>query len=319
VPPDEPLLKELADTMAAENGYTSQHSYDLYDTTGTTEDWSYFATGGLGYTFEIGRLDNAQGGAVAGAGFHPPYPYGVVAEWFGKPPTGGGNREAYYLALESTADEKRHAVLTGSGEPGATIRVRKTFTSLTKGSDEQGPVSFPEELVSTMAVPPSGAFEFHVNQSTRPLVVPDRTEAWTLTCEKDGKVVSSQDVVVARGERKEVGNACVRALSSQPGRPGFSVTVTAPKTTLRALVRKGLPVRATCSSRCTLTARLVQGKRRVGGATKRGITKTTVQVKLTRAAARKLRRAKRATLELQILARAGDQTATAGKRLKLRR
>ena len=40
--------------MAAENGYTSQHGYELYDTTGTTEDWSYYATGGLGYTFEIG-------------------------------------------------------------------------------------------------------------------------------------------------------------------------------------------------------------------------------------------------------------------------
>jgi hypothetical protein len=240
----------------------------------------------------------------------------VVAEWFGKPPTGGGNREAYYLALESTADEKRHAVLTGSGEPGATIRVRKTFTSLTKGSDEQGPVSFPEELVSTMAVPPSGAFEFHVNQSTRPLVVPDRTEAWTLTCEKDGNVIASQDVVIARGERKELGPVCPSSTAALL----LGVQATARRTNLRTLVRKGLTVRVTCSLACDLSARLTQGGKRVGGATKRGVASAaTLRVKLSRKAAKKLGRARRATLKLQITGRAGGATARTGKTLKLRR
>ena len=49
--------------MAAQNGYTSQHAWELYDTTGSTEDWSYNATGGFGYTFEIGPDE-----------FHPPFP-----------------------------------------------------------------------------------------------------------------------------------------------------------------------------------------------------------------------------------------------------
>ena len=40
----------------------SQKSYELYDTTGGTEDWTYYATGGLGFTFEIGLI-----------GFHPPF------------------------------------------------------------------------------------------------------------------------------------------------------------------------------------------------------------------------------------------------------
>ena len=35
-------------------------SYQLYDTSGTTEDWSYWNTGGFGFTFEIGP-----------DGFHP--------------------------------------------------------------------------------------------------------------------------------------------------------------------------------------------------------------------------------------------------------
>ena len=59
-PPDEPIYKDLGDTMAAENGYTSQKGWELYDTTGTTEDWSYFATGGLGFTFEIGKAHEAK-------------------------------------------------------------------------------------------------------------------------------------------------------------------------------------------------------------------------------------------------------------------
>ena len=48
--------------MADENGYTNQPCYELYDTTGGTEDWTYYSTGGLGFTFEIGLN-----------GFHPPY------------------------------------------------------------------------------------------------------------------------------------------------------------------------------------------------------------------------------------------------------
>ena len=48
--------------MANQNGYLNQPSYGLYDTTGTTEDWSYYSTGGLGYTFEIGKDE-----------FHPPF------------------------------------------------------------------------------------------------------------------------------------------------------------------------------------------------------------------------------------------------------
>jgi uncharacterized membrane protein len=47
-------MKALGDSMAAENGYLSMYGWQLYDTTGTTEDWSYYATGGLGFTFEIG-------------------------------------------------------------------------------------------------------------------------------------------------------------------------------------------------------------------------------------------------------------------------
>ena len=45
--------KELGDAMAKQNGYFTQKGFELYDTTGTTEDWSYNATGGFGFTFEL--------------------------------------------------------------------------------------------------------------------------------------------------------------------------------------------------------------------------------------------------------------------------
>ncbi len=83
--------------------------YQLYDTTGGTEDWSYYATGGLGFTFEIGPNN-----------FHPPFAE-TVAEWQGATPAaesaagGGGNRAAFYLAAESAANPAVHSPDQGQG------------------------------------------------------------------------------------------------------------------------------------------------------------------------------------------------------------
>ena len=149
--PDEPIYKALGDAMAAENGYTSQLSYQLYDTTGTTEDWSYYATGGLGYTFEIGPEH-----------FHPPFAE-TVAEY------DGGNRAAYFLAQENTADPARHSVLTGRAPAGAVLRLKKTFQTPTSQD-----TTFTDTLDSTLRSPAGGSFEWHVNPSTRPLVAQER-------------------------------------------------------------------------------------------------------------------------------------------------
>ncbi len=166
---DEPLLKQLGDDMAARNGYISQPGYDLYDTTGTTEDWTYPTTGGLGYTFEIGPDQ-----------FHPPYEE-VVAEWEGTgdlgqaAPVGGGNREAYYVAAESTANAARHSVIEGTAPAGRVLRLKKEFmtqTSPVQGADgAEGAVrEFKDVLDTTMTVPSSGSFRWDINPSTRPAV-----------------------------------------------------------------------------------------------------------------------------------------------------
>ena len=158
-PFDEAALKALGDDMAAQNGYTSQHAWELYDTTGSTEDWSYNATGGFGYTFEIGPDE-----------FHPPFPK-VIDEYLGAGAYAGkGNREAYLIALENAVDPTTHSVLTGKAPAGATLRLRKTFATPTWESSIQ------DTLDTTMTVGLDGRFTWHVNPSTRPVVMDRQVE-----------------------------------------------------------------------------------------------------------------------------------------------
>jgi hypothetical protein len=170
-PPDEGIYKDLGDRMAAQNGYLSEPSYGLYDTTGTTEDWSYSATGGLGFTFEIGP-DR----------FHPVYRR-TIDEYRGAGAYAGkGNRAAYLLAMENAADPARHSTLTGTAPAGSTLTLSKTFVSETSpvrpaetdvvdNPAAAGPKRyFTDRLNTDLTVPAGGAFTWSINPSTRPAV-----------------------------------------------------------------------------------------------------------------------------------------------------
>ncbi len=158
-PPDEEAMKALGDAMAAQNGYLSQHSWQLYDTSGTTEDWSYNATGGYGFTFEIGPTE-----------FHPPFRQ-VVDEYLGAGPlVGKGNREAFLLAAENAVDADEHSVIRGTAPAGATLRLTKEFET----DSYLGQVR--DRLDDTTVVGPAGSFVWHVNPSTRPEVAAYRVE-----------------------------------------------------------------------------------------------------------------------------------------------
>jgi hypothetical protein len=171
----------LGAAMAAENGYSNQYGYQLYDTTGTTEDWTYWATGGLGFTFEIGCEDkNEESQECRDFHFHPSFEK-VVAEYEGTTVEadengrdGLGNREAYFKAQESTANASRHSVLGGRAQGGALLRLSKSFDMPTsRVQDEKGREGdrqfFRDSLDTVMAVPGSNTFEWHINPSTRPL------------------------------------------------------------------------------------------------------------------------------------------------------
>ena len=166
-PLEEPQYKELGDRMASRNGYTSQPSWALYDTTGSTEDWSFFNTGGFGFTFEIGPDE-----------FHPPFEQGVVDEYLGNPGTAGagkgGNRAAYFEMARSTLDKAFHSTLTGTAPAGWQLEISKTFTSETSPVVQPGgvlgaPLEYTDTLTSSYRSK-GGKFSWAVNPSTRPVV-----------------------------------------------------------------------------------------------------------------------------------------------------
>jgi hypothetical protein len=130
-PIDEPAYRALGERMTDHNLYANMPSYGLYDTSGTTEDWSYYSTGGFGFTFEIGPNE-----------FHPPFESGVVDEYLGRGDAAGagkgGNREAYYEMLESTADAGMHSLLTGQAPKGSTAAQRASGRRLRVGRHDAG-------------------------------------------------------------------------------------------------------------------------------------------------------------------------------------
>jgi hypothetical protein len=176
-PADEPIYRDLGLAMARQNGYTNQPSYALYDTTGTTEDWSYYATGGLGFTFEIGPdVDPSECG-----GFHPRFEC-TVKQYVSGQNNAGGNREAYLIALENTASKAKHATIVGTAPKGVTLRVKKEFiteTSPVRPAEddlvvhppvEGEKIRFKDTLDVTLPIGRSGRFEWSVNPSTRPAI-----------------------------------------------------------------------------------------------------------------------------------------------------
>ena len=166
-PLDEPAYKALGDQLASRNGYTSESGWQLYDTTGTTEDWSYWATGGWAFTFEIG-----------GTEFHPPFQNGVVAEYAGLAPASGagkgGNRQAFLDMLANTASPSAHATLIGSAPRGFQLQLRKTFqtpTSPVQNPDGTvGPPLFYTDTLTSNLASTGGRFAWAINPSTRPYV-----------------------------------------------------------------------------------------------------------------------------------------------------
>lgn len=219
--PDEAGLKALGKAMADPTGYANEYGWQLYDTTGTTKDWGYDALGQYAYTVEMGPSNGT---------FHGEYKVHVIDQYQG-PATGRlrgrGLREAYANAALFTRNQTETSRLTGSAPAGATLRIRKAFTTetypvclladpLPVGLDTSpnpqyctGPgevQQVPEKLEFSMEVPASGAFTWWVNPSTRPFVLRDeqRVETYTLTCEVGGQVRQTVDVLVARGETKQL-------------------------------------------------------------------------------------------------------------------
>jgi len=157
----------------------------LYDTSGTTEDWNYAAAGTYGYTIELGP------GAEDGGDFHIAYQRGVVDQWTGTPGTpqeGKGMRAALLTLAEAGANPADHSVIKGKARKGDVLRLHKSFQTstapiclvadpalLVNGCPAEGnPQQIDDQLDSTLVVPKSGKYTWNVGPSTRPFVLERR-------------------------------------------------------------------------------------------------------------------------------------------------
>jgi hypothetical protein len=107
-------------------------------------------------------------------------------------------REALRLSLESAANARDHSVIEGTAPAGRVLRIKKQFQTLTSpvcqialddpGVDQcqaQGdPIAVDDFIETTMVVPSSGRFEYHVTPSTRPFVAARRDEVVEVTREE---------------------------------------------------------------------------------------------------------------------------------------
>ncbi len=235
--PDEPALKALADSLVAANGYSSERSWQLYDNSGTTEDWSYGVTGGFGYTFEIGSEN-----------FHPAFEQAVVGEYLGTGDKEGlGNREAYLRALAAAADPAGHAIIEGFAPPGRELRLRRVVEAKTGPvcitqptgffstpcGPTTSPLPFTDTLTASMRVPASGVVEWHVNPSGSPQA---RSGPWELSCQTAaGTVHEGRLLTLARGGRARIDLAC--GLPSCPAGPRIGLAIRHRVITLRSSVK----------------------------------------------------------------------------------
>jgi hypothetical protein len=216
--PDEDRMKALGDAMGAQTDYVSQYGYQLYDTSGTTDDWVYNGLNAYSYTPEIGKVN-----------FHPAYEE-FQAEYDGRttqPKDGqpaqklGGLREAFTLAAEAAYDANQHSVIRGTAPAGLKLQITRDFETQTSplapDSTAEAPKSqpvrkLPESRTSTLTVPRDGTFEWHVSPSTRPYET--TPVPWKLTCQNDrGSVVERRDVFVERGQRVTLDLPCGGASS----------------------------------------------------------------------------------------------------------
>ena len=224
VVPDESRLKAIGDRMAAAMDYTSERSWELYDNSGTTEDWSYGVTGAYGFTIES-----------SGENFHEAYVKAVVHEYI------NGNREAFLRALEAATTPANHAVIEGFAPPGRVLRLTRTVASQTgpvcvtqptgffstRCGATTSPLSFSDQLSVARRVGGDGVVGWHVNPSASPLA--RQSGPWQLTCgDSSGRVLERRSVAVGRGRSARVVLRCgpptcmtaraLRSLSVRTGR-----------------------------------------------------------------------------------------------------
>ena len=198
VPADVVVYDALAQLLGADLNFPAGPWTEIYyEASGTAEQTAYYGAGTLAFTPELTPgFDGLER-------FHPPYEY-VVDQYLGTDFYEGSSiRAAYLTAFDAAIDPARHSVITGTAPGGIELTISKQFELDTSAVDGDGPVtSLPHELRSTMTVPASGQFTWHVNPSLRPSQYASAhlNESWTITCgPANSGVKQTVEVTVERG------------------------------------------------------------------------------------------------------------------------
>ncbi len=205
LPFDEALMRRVGARMARATGYANTPGTSLYDSSGGMEGWSYFDTGSIDFTPELGT-----------PGFHPAFTR-VIGEWAGttrRAKGRGGMRKAIYSLEQFTRRDSGHVVLSGTGPPGAQLLFRKTFKSRTLPvlhlhAKPSRPRKLPEHLATSVEIGADGTYEAHLNPSTRPIVAERkhgiRKESWRVICvSPSGEKLGARPLYAKRGERLQL-------------------------------------------------------------------------------------------------------------------
>ncbi|HWK25403.1 MAG TPA: M14 family zinc carboxypeptidase [Solirubrobacter sp.] len=225
--PEKDIYDALGGAMNnAANGWTTnvRDSAHDYETSGETNDWSYYATRGIGITVEW------VGGGAGCPQSRPDYLNCTTADFTGTPgPTssaaqtarfgGKPGRNMLWQALVYGSLTAGHAQIKGSAVPGATLKIAKDFdlyTATVKQNTTPAsttpPEAVPTHLESSIVVGANGQFSWSVNPSTRPVgayradgMHPGPNgfyqESWTLTCTAaDGTLLATTKVYVDKGD-----------------------------------------------------------------------------------------------------------------------
>ena len=198
VPADVVVYDALAQMLGADLSFPAGPWTEIYyEASGTAEQTAYYGSGTLAFTPELTPgFDGLER-------FHPPYEY-VVDQYLGTDFYEGSSiRAAYLTAFNAAVDPARHSVITGEAPRGIQLTISKRFQLDTSAVDGDGPVtSLPHELRSTMTVPASGRFTWHVNPSLRPSQYASAhlNESWTITCGPGNSGAKrTVELTVARG------------------------------------------------------------------------------------------------------------------------
>ena len=183
--PDEEVLAELGDAMAAFNGYTSGlWNVALYPGTGIVDDWSYGLLGTLCYTLEHGSA------------FHAAYGDTVPQQY-------AANRPAFVTMLRAALDERLHGVLDLTGPEGTVVELSKTV-SAPLSKPHAGAMEVAETVVTRLVLPRTGTTAWHVNPSptAATLLADAEPERYAVTAVRpDGTTSLRTDLLVRRGDR----------------------------------------------------------------------------------------------------------------------